>query len=77
MSHLLKSATLVALDPPSIERADLRIDAGLVIERGPELDPLDQDVVIDLSGKFILPGMVCAHTHLYSTLAREIGRAHV
>ena len=70
MSHLLKSATLVALAPPSIERADLRIDGGLVVDRAAELEPRDEDEVTDLAGKLVMPGMVCAHTHLYSALAR-------
>jgi putative selenium metabolism protein SsnA len=70
MTQLLKSATIVGLNPPSIERADLRIDGGLVVERAAQLEPRQEDEVADLAGKLIMPGMVCAHTHLYSTLAR-------
>ncbi len=70
MSYLLKGATITILDPPYVQTGDLRIDAGRVIDRGTPLDVHDADEVINLSGKFILPGMVCAHTHLYSALAR-------
>jgi putative selenium metabolism protein SsnA len=70
MSYLLKSASLVTLDPPTIARAGLRIAAGRITERAPSLQPRDGEEVIDLSGKLVMPGMVCAHTHLYSTLAR-------
>src|SRR5947209_5361937 len=63
MSYLLKSATVVTLDPPSVELADLRIVAGRIVERGSHLDPLPENAVIDLTGKLIMPGMVCAHTH--------------
>ena len=70
MPYLFKSAMLVALDPALVERADLRIVAGRVVERGPELVPHGGDEVIDLSGKLVMPGMVCAHTHLYSSLTR-------
>ena len=70
MSYLLKDATLATLDPVSIERKDLRIVDALIVERGSNLEPREGDEVIDLSGRLVMPGMVCAHTHLYSTLAR-------
>jgi putative selenium metabolism protein SsnA len=70
MSYLLKQATLATLDPPAIERGDLRVAAGRIVERGYDLAPREGEHVIDLSGKLIMPGMVCAHTHLYSALAR-------
>jgi putative selenium metabolism protein SsnA len=34
------------------------------------LKPKAGEPVSDLSGKFVMPGMVCGHTHLYSALAR-------
>jgi putative selenium metabolism protein SsnA len=70
MSYLLKDATLATLDPAAIERRDLRIVAGRIVERGAKLEPHDGEEVIDLSGRLVLPGMVCAHTHLYSVLGR-------
>jgi putative selenium metabolism protein SsnA len=70
MAYLLKSATLVRLAPATVERGDLRIENGRVAKRGARLRPGPGDEVIDLSGKLVLPGMVCAHTHLYSALAR-------
>jgi cytosine/adenosine deaminase-related metal-dependent hydrolase len=70
MTCLLKSANIVTFDPPAIARADLRIAAGRIVERRAELDERQDEEVIDLDGKLVLPGMVCAHTHLYSALAR-------
>jgi putative selenium metabolism protein SsnA len=70
MSFLFKEATLVTLDPIAIERGDLRIAGGQIVERGARLELRDSDEVIALSGKLVLPGMVCGHTHLYSALAR-------
>lgn len=70
MSYLLQSATVVTFDPPAVERADLRIESGRIAERGPSIEPNEDEELIDLNGKFIMPGLVCAHTHLYSALAR-------
>lgn len=70
MPYLLKGATLITLDPPAIESAELRIKGGVVTERAARLDPQPGERVYDLGGKIVMPGLVCAHTHLYSALAR-------
>jgi putative selenium metabolism protein SsnA len=70
MSQLLKSAVVATLDPLTVERADLRVEAGRITERAPRLEPRDGEEVLDLGGKLVMPGMVCGHTHLYSALAR-------
>ena len=70
MAYLLRNAELTTLDPPEIQRADLRIEADSITHRAIHLEPDAQDEVIDLDGRIVMPGMVCAHTHLYSALAR-------
>jgi putative selenium metabolism protein SsnA len=65
---LLKGATLVGLDPAHVETADLRIEGERIAERGRDLG--DGADAVDLSGCLVLPGLVNAHTHLYSALAR-------
>lgn len=70
MGTLLKGATLVELEPALVETGDLRIDGGRIVARGPSLDPVEGDEVVPLSGKIVMPGLVCAHHHLYSSLAR-------
>ena len=67
---LLKDATVATLDPPRVERAWLRIDGARIVERGPALAPAAGEEVLDLAGALVLPGLVNAHTHLYSALAR-------
>ena len=64
---LLKGATLVGLDPPHVEPGDLRIEGERIAERGRDLGGGE---AADLSGCLVLPGLVNAHTHLYSALAR-------
>jgi putative selenium metabolism protein SsnA len=70
LSFLFKSATLVDLDPAAVERGDLRVANGVIADRASRLEPVEGEQVIELRGKLLLPGMVCAHTHLYSSLAR-------
>ena len=69
-SYLLKSATLATLSPATVGRGDLRIQHGRIVKRGERLRAEAGDEVVELNGKLVLPGMVCAHTHLYSALAR-------
>jgi putative selenium metabolism protein SsnA len=70
MPYLIKSATLVSLDPQKIETVDLRIEDSRVVERAARVESQAGDEVIDLTGRLVMPGLVCAHTHLYSSLAR-------
>ena len=73
MTLLLRGATVVRrLDPPEVERIDLRVVEGRI---GPAevaaTSPLSTAAeTLDCSGCLILPGNVNAHTHAYSALAR-------
>src|SRR6266404_5480552 len=67
---LLKNATLLSLAGSTVERADLRIEKGVITAKAKELRAGAGEKSLDLSGKFAMPGMVCGHTHLYSALAR-------
>ena len=67
---LLRSATLASLDPPHVEAADLRVEGDRLVERGSSLAARPGEPVLDLGGALVLPGLVNAHTHLYSALAR-------
>jgi putative selenium metabolism protein SsnA len=67
---LLKDAQVATLDPPLVERVDLRTDGGRIVARARTLPPLEHEDVLDLQGALVLPGLVNAHTHLYSALAR-------
>jgi cytosine/adenosine deaminase-related metal-dependent hydrolase len=53
----ITGGTVVALDPPAVERRDVLL--GAEPRRG-----------FDASGCLVMPGLAIAHTHLYSALAR-------
>jgi putative selenium metabolism protein SsnA len=67
---LLKDGTVATLDPPRVEKASLRIKGERIVERGPSLAPAAGEEILELEGALVLPGLVNAHTHLYSALAR-------
>jgi putative selenium metabolism protein SsnA len=70
VGEVLKGGTLIEFDPPLVEKADLRVDGSRIMGRGPDLVPLSGDEVTDVTGRYLIPGLVVAHTHLYSVLAR-------
>ena len=67
---LIKNATLLSLAGSTVECADLRIERGAITAKAKKLKAAPGEKSLDLSGKFVMPGMVCGHTHLYSALAR-------
>jgi cytosine/adenosine deaminase-related metal-dependent hydrolase len=67
---LLRNGTLLNLSPCRADRIDLRIDDGIIVASARHLRPRKGEEMIDLAGKYIMPGMVNAHTHLYSALVR-------
>ncbi len=71
---LLKGATVADVEPSQVERADLRIDGGLIVDRATSLEPQPGDEVINLGGKLLFPGFVSAQHHLHATLLRGFPR---
>lgn len=70
MNTLLKNATAVVLDPPSASLCDIRISDGSITECARTLKRKSGEETVDLRGKMVMPGLICAHTHLYSSLSR-------
>ncbi len=68
MTLVLSGGTVVSsLEPPSLSRADVVVEGSRVTAVG---GPPLEGIRLDCSGCLIVPGNVCAHTHLYSALAR-------
>lgn len=68
--YLLKGGTVAELSPARLERLDVRIREGRIVELAADLSPAEGETVLDATGRLVMPGMVCAHTHLYSALSR-------
>ncbi|PIU45941.1 MAG: chlorohydrolase [Ignavibacteriales bacterium CG07_land_8_20_14_0_80_59_12] len=67
---LLKNATLFQISPARVASADVRIVDGIIGKVGRNISAAGVEEVLDLAGKILMPGLVCAHTHLYSSLSR-------
>jgi cytosine/adenosine deaminase-related metal-dependent hydrolase len=71
MTLVLAAGTVVtSIDPVRIEVADVIVRDGRVASVGTAPDQEPADTRIDCRDCLVIPGNVCAHTHLYSALAR-------
>ena len=69
MRLALTGATIISsISPPSVATADILVEHGRVAAVGVPVP--DGIARLDCSGCLVVPGNVCAHTHLYSALAR-------
>jgi putative selenium metabolism protein SsnA len=72
-SLLIKNGHLATLDDADrfVENGSIYIEGGQIVAVG-KLDPgsYSADRTIDAGGKLVMPGLINAHHHLYSTFAR-------
>jgi len=47
-----------------LEKADIRIEGEIISKTGADLEPVDDEHVIDAEGKIVIPGGVDVHTHM-------------
>jgi putative selenium metabolism protein SsnA len=69
MATVIANATLASLSPLQVYRGHLVIEDEYITAVSPSM-PEGQYEVYDAHGALVMPGNVCAHTHLYSALAR-------
>lgn len=67
MKTLLKGAYVVNVFTDSVDLADVLMDGDTIMGVG-EYDETDADTVIDLSGKYLSPGLIDSHIHIESTM---------
>ncbi len=71
MTLVLTGGTVVtSIDPVRVTSADVVVRDGRVSSVGPAPDLAAGDGRIDCRGCLVIPGNVCAHTHVYSALSR-------
>ncbi len=72
-SLLIKNAQVVTLDDENqvFDGGSVYIEDDKIVDVG-DLDvvALDPDRIVDAKGKLVMPGLIIAHHHLYSTFAR-------
>ena len=56
MGIILENALLCDLDPPRVEHGALRIDGGMIVQRGEHVDRGLGDERVDCRGAVVLPG---------------------
>ncbi|WP_431222822.1 putative aminohydrolase SsnA [Serratia sp. L9] len=71
---ILTNATAVQLDPATVQESiDIAIEGALIKEVGHGLAAkYPQAGIRNMQGKWVMPGIVCAHNHFYSGLSRGI-----
>lgn len=76
--YLLKNAQIIDVEKGTIEKGSIEIADGLIqnIYRGEEEVPSHREV-IDLEGKYILPGLIDMHCHIREGFASQFVAAGV
>jgi putative selenium metabolism protein SsnA len=71
---VLKNTCMLQLHPPEIKKdMDILINNGVIADVGKNIAEKNSGAVsIDIEGNLVCPGLVCAHNHFYSVLARGI-----
>jgi putative selenium metabolism protein SsnA len=75
---LIHNGTLITFGSPCrvLEGQAVLVEAGRIIRIAPKEEiPGPFDRVIDARGQVVMPGLVNAHMHFYSTLVRGLGKA--
>jgi imidazolonepropionase-like amidohydrolase len=68
---LIRNATILTVSHGTLQNADLLVRGGKIVGVGSNLKVRPDTRVIDATGKFILPGIVDAHSHSMSDATNE------
>ena len=70
-SIFIENATLVTVTDDIIENGDILITNGIITEIGTDISAPAGVTVIDGTGKFVMPGIIDAHSHLNTVSTNE------
>lgn len=70
---LLKNGTILTVTQGVIPKGDILIIDGLIKQIGPNITPPPGVKVIDISGKYVIPGIIDSHTHIALDGTNETG----
>ncbi|KHN97241.1 Amidohydrolase 1 [Metarhizium album ARSEF 1941] len=66
-TYILQNANIVDSASGSIHKGQtIKLDQGVITAVGQDVPPSSGDVLVDVSGKFICPGLIDCHVHLTS-----------
>ena len=61
---LIKDGTVITVTGGTIEKGDVLLKDGKIEKIGEEIKPPENCKIIDATGKFIMPGIIDAHSHI-------------
>ena len=70
-SVLIQNATLMTITDDNIENGDILILDGVITEIGTDLSAPSGVPVVDGTGKYVMPGIIDAHSHLNTVSTNE------
>jgi imidazolonepropionase-like amidohydrolase len=68
---LIRNATILTVSRGTLQNADLLVRGGKIVGVGPNLRARNDARVIDATGKYIMPGIIDAHSHSMSDAVNE------
>ncbi|MFM7092033.1 MAG: amidohydrolase, partial [Bacteroidota bacterium] len=73
-SLLIKNGTILTVTKGNMENADLLVENGKITKMGKGLVAPAGTQTIDATGKFIMPGIIDAHSHIGIDVVNEASR---
>lgn len=68
---LIKNGTILTVTQGKMVNADILIQGGIITGMGPGLEAPEGIKVVDVSGKYIMPGIIDTHTHVALSATNE------